>query len=219
MAGFLLPVLVIGGLVWTMLARSRGGNKIMQFGKSRAKLVSKESPNAFSMLYADTCTRRFGLIRRVLVDFSQSEEVTEEAYVEVWQLGDRCDPELGSATSWMFPPERRRAIDRVRASHASRVRDLKVGIRDRVDLFDEVPAAVETTMQHERATRCLKVLTPIQRETLTLDYWEGLTITELAEKVGMVSVATVNSRLRDGLIRLRAEMDNEERPTSPERIP
>jgi cell division protease FtsH len=44
-AGLLFPALLIGGLVWFLIARARGGNnKIMQFGKSRAKQVSKEAP-------------------------------------------------------------------------------------------------------------------------------------------------------------------------------
>ncbi|MEO7016803.1 MAG: ATP-dependent zinc metalloprotease FtsH [Leifsonia sp.] len=43
--GFLLPVLLIGVFFWIMLSGMQGGgNKVMQFGKSRAKLVTKESP-------------------------------------------------------------------------------------------------------------------------------------------------------------------------------
>ncbi|MGJ4844873.1 ATP-dependent zinc metalloprotease FtsH [Leifsonia sp. Le1] len=43
--GFLIPVLLIGVFFWIMLSGMQGGgNKVMQFGKSRAKLVTKESP-------------------------------------------------------------------------------------------------------------------------------------------------------------------------------
>ncbi|MGN6324586.1 ATP-dependent zinc metalloprotease FtsH [Pseudolysinimonas sp.] len=43
--GLLLPVLVIGVIFWFLLSSMQGGgNRVMQFGKSRAKLVSKESP-------------------------------------------------------------------------------------------------------------------------------------------------------------------------------
>jgi ATP-dependent metalloprotease FtsH len=41
----LIPMLLIGVFFWIMLSGMQGGgNKVMQFGKSRAKLVSKESP-------------------------------------------------------------------------------------------------------------------------------------------------------------------------------
>ncbi|HYJ50287.1 MAG TPA: ATP-dependent zinc metalloprotease FtsH [Microbacterium sp.] len=46
--GFLslmLPLLLLGVLFWFLLSSAQGGgSKVMQFGKSRAKLVSKESP-------------------------------------------------------------------------------------------------------------------------------------------------------------------------------
>ncbi|TFC90820.1 ATP-dependent metallopeptidase FtsH/Yme1/Tma family protein [Cryobacterium sinapicolor] len=43
--GIMLPLLLIGAFFWFMLAGMQGGgNKVMQFGKSKAKLVSKESP-------------------------------------------------------------------------------------------------------------------------------------------------------------------------------
>ncbi|MBF4571527.1 ATP-dependent zinc metalloprotease FtsH [Herbiconiux sp. VKM Ac-1786] len=43
--GLLLPILLIGAFFWFMLSGMQGGgNKVMQFGKSKAKLVSKESP-------------------------------------------------------------------------------------------------------------------------------------------------------------------------------
>ena len=43
--GIILPALLIGVFFWIMLAGMQGGgSRIMQFGKSRAKLVSKESP-------------------------------------------------------------------------------------------------------------------------------------------------------------------------------
>ncbi len=42
---FLLPLLLIGAFFWIMISGMQGGgNRVMQFGKSRAKLVSKESP-------------------------------------------------------------------------------------------------------------------------------------------------------------------------------
>ena len=43
--GFLLPVLLIGAFFWFMLSSMQGGGRgVMQFGKSRAKMVTKETP-------------------------------------------------------------------------------------------------------------------------------------------------------------------------------
>ncbi|WP_199422735.1 ATP-dependent zinc metalloprotease FtsH [Actinotalea solisilvae] len=43
--GLLLPFVIILGLFWFLMSRMQGGgSRVMQFGKSRAKLVSKETP-------------------------------------------------------------------------------------------------------------------------------------------------------------------------------
>ena len=43
--GILLPFLIIGVIFYFLLSRMQGGgNKVMQFGKSKAKLVGKEAP-------------------------------------------------------------------------------------------------------------------------------------------------------------------------------
>src|ERR1700722_9815353 len=66
---------------------------------------------AFGELY-DQCARRvFGLVRRLLKDAAQSEEVTQEIFLEVWQNARRYDPSKGSATTWILTMSHRRAVD------------------------------------------------------------------------------------------------------------
>jgi RNA polymerase sigma-70 factor (ECF subfamily) len=162
---------------------------------------------AFNMLYAMTAARVYALVRKVLIDVGQSEEVTQEVFLEVWQLAGRYDPVIASATTWMLAIAHRRAIDRVRASQASRIRDLQIGARDHTDPIDVVAESAEVRLEHERAGRALHCLTRIQREALDLAYWQGLTVHEISERLGLKR-STVTTRLRDGLFRLRREMEN-----------
>ena len=79
-----------------------------------------------------TCSRprAFGLILRVLVDRSQSEEVLQEVFLEIWQSAARFAPNKGQGRSWVLTIAHRRAVDRVRSAQASTDRDVRAGFRD-----------------------------------------------------------------------------------------
>ena len=157
---------------------------------------------AFSALYDETAPRLFGLIRRLVVDPAQAEEVTQDVYLEIWQSAARFDADKGNALSWMFTMAHRRAVDRIRSAQASRDRDLRIGVRDLDVPVDTVAEAAETSVEHERVQGALDELSDLQRECVRLAYYGGLTQSEIAERL-QVPLGTVKTRLRDGMIRLR----------------
>lgn len=165
-------------------------------------LTAEGNKEAFSVLYDRISRRVFGLVKRVLVDPAQSEEVTQDVFVEVWQTAARFDPVKGTAMSWVLTMTHRRAIDRVRSSQASRNRDILVGVRDFEEVTDDVYETVETRLEHARVTAAMRRLSKHQQEALQLTYFEGLTNPEAAARAG-VPVGTMKTRLRDSLIALR----------------
>ncbi|MGF7237124.1 MAG: sigma-70 family RNA polymerase sigma factor [Frankia sp.] len=160
--------------------------------------------DAFAGLYDLLSARVFGLVRRVVRDPAQSEEVTQEVFLEVWRLAARFDPELGNATAWVMSLAHRRAVDRVRSAQAATDRERKVGAMAPRDSegHDEVAEQVELRLEYERLRRCLGTLTDLQRESITMAYYKGCTYREVAELLA-TPVPTVKTRMRDGLIRLR----------------
>jgi RNA polymerase sigma-70 factor (ECF subfamily) len=167
--------------------------------------VASGDQQAFSALYDQLSGRVLGLITRLLKDHAQSEEVTQEVFLEVWQNASRFDTARGSAPSWILTMAHRRAVDRIRAAQASRDRDTKVGIRDFETDFDSVTESVEIRIEHERVSRALARLTEFQRQAVTMAYYGGYSHSEMAGILG-VPIGTVKTRLRDGMIRLRDEM-------------
>jgi RNA polymerase sigma-70 factor, ECF subfamily len=157
---------------------------------------------AFSALYDRMAGLVFGIVRRVLRDPSQSEEVAQEVFVEVWRTATRFDPDRGSAQTWVLTMAHRRAIDRVRSEQASRDRTERIGIRDRVRAFDEVAEEVELRAEHDQVRDALSTLTELQREAVELAYYGGHTYREVAELLD-APLGTIKTRMRDGLIRLR----------------
>jgi RNA polymerase sigma-70 factor (ECF subfamily) len=167
--------------------------------------VAQGDQAAFSELYDVLSPRVLGLIIRVLKDHSQSEEVTQEVFLEVWQTAARFDSTKGGASTWILTMAHRRAIDRVRSSQSSRDRDTKIGIRDYAPDYDNVAETVEVRVEHERVSKALARLTELQRQAVTLAYYGGYSHSEVATILS-VPIGTVKTRLRDGMIRLRDEL-------------
>ncbi|RAN79430.1 RNA polymerase subunit sigma [Bacillus sp. SRB_336] len=166
------------------------------------RLVALGDEAAFEELYDAVAPRVFGLVRRVVRDPAQSQEVTQEVFVDIWQQATRFDADRGRAMSWILVIAHRRAVDRVRASQSSMDRDLRQGIKDYQESYDDVADTVETRMESERVQQALKTLTGPQEEAIRLAYYGGYTHQEVAELL-KIPVGTVKTRIRDGMIRLR----------------
>lgn len=167
--------------------------------------VAEGDQSAFAQLYDMLSSRVFGLILRVLVNHSQSEEVLQEVFLEIWQSASRFAPNKGQGRSWVFTIAHRRAVDRVRASQASADRDVRAGLRDIGVAHDSVAEQVELGIDGGRVVEALKNIPESQRETIVLAYYGGYSQSEIATLVG-APLGTIKTRMRDGLTRLRNQM-------------
>ncbi|MGW1540305.1 sigma-70 family RNA polymerase sigma factor [Streptomyces sp. NPDC002309] len=157
---------------------------------------------AFEELYALVSGPVFGLVKRVVRDPAQSEEVAQEVLLELWRSAARFDPARGSAVSWILTLAHRRAVDRVRSARAAGEREQREALRSGTPAFDQVAEEVEAGLEREWVRRCLNRLTALQRESVTLAYYDGYTYREVAERLSL-PLGTVKTRMRDGLTRLR----------------
>jgi len=162
-------------------------------------LVARGDQDAFEALYDKLSGPAYGLVRKVLRDRAQSEEITQEVMLEVWRAASRFDPARGSATSWALTIAHRRAVDRVRSETASAEREQRSAPFP--FSVDDVAETVEASMEAEQVRRCLERLTELQREAITLAYYGGFSYPQVATKLE-VALGTVKTRIRDGLMRL-----------------
>ena len=160
---------------------------------------------AFARLYDATTARVFGLAVRVVRDPAQAEEVTQEAFLEIWRTAARFDPDRGSPLAWMLTITHRRAVDRVRSAEAATRRDTAYHEQTQPVDHDATAEAAHASLEARRVRGALATLTDVQREALGLAYFGGYTHTEVATMLDL-PVGTAKTRIRDGLIRLRDAM-------------
>jgi RNA polymerase sigma-70 factor (ECF subfamily) len=164
--------------------------------------VARGDQAAFGQLYDALAPLVHGLVLRVVRDPAQAEEVTQEVFLEVWQQAKRFDADRGRARAWITVMAHRRAVDRVRAAQAAADRDLRQGIKEFQESYDDVEHRVEVALESDRVNRALESLTEVQKQAIRLAYYGGYTYGEVATALGL-PLGTVKTRIRDGMIRLR----------------
>nr|WP_268775524.1 ECF RNA polymerase sigma factor SigK [Streptomyces sp. Je 1-369] len=181
--------------------RRRGTGERMEADELLPR-VAKGDQEAFEELYGRVAGQVFGLVRRVLRDHAQSEEVTQEVLVELWRCAPRFDPARGRALPWILTLAHRRAVDRVRSVRAAADREARAARRGEGPAYDQVAEEVEAGLEREWVRGCLGSLTDLQRQAVVLAYYDGCTYREVARRLS-VPLGTVKTRMRDGLLRLR----------------
>lgn len=164
--------------------------------------VAEGDEAAFAQVYDGLAAGVFGTCLGVLRDRDHAAEVTQEVMVELWRTASRFDAERGSARTWALTLAHRRAVDRVRAVQAQRNRDQRVLDEQGERPFDVVSEQVEESLDRDRVRHCLETLTSTQHQAVVLAYYGGRTYREVAEQLA-APLATVKTRIRDGLSRLR----------------
>lgn len=165
--------------------------------------VGAGDKRAFEDVYDSTVDVVYGMARRIVVDPDLSREVAQDVMLEVWSIASRFDPARGSAMAWIATITRRRAIDVVRSTEASRRREKNE--RQMPQTVDPVADSVVDAETKGLVGGALATLTDLQREAVNLAFFDGLTHRQVAERLNL-PLGTVKTRIRDGLTRLARTM-------------
>jgi RNA polymerase sigma-70 factor (ECF subfamily) len=158
---------------------------------------------AFSILYDRHAPLLFAICRRMLKDAGAAEDVLIDIFFEVWSRADRFDGSRGTPLTYLVTLTRSRAIDRQR-SRSSRPAETSSAAENTA----QISPALDPSQSMDANEQCAIVraaladLEPSQREALECAFYEGLSHSEIAEKL-QKPLGTVKTYIRQGLIRLR----------------
>lgn len=169
---------------------------------------AKRDASAFARLYSATSSKLFGVALRILRREDWAEEVLQDCYLSIWNNASTYAAELSAPQTWMTSIVRNRCLDWLRRPRL----ELTIDSPEDSDgsFFDAVPSAdpgpLEQVLRASDAAalaRCLGQLDAKQREVIVLAFFEGLSHTELAERL-QHPLGTVKTWVRRGLERLKA---------------
>jgi RNA polymerase sigma-70 factor (ECF subfamily) len=163
--------------------------------------VARRDELALELIYDRYRLILFGLMVRILNSREEAEDVLQEVFLQVWRRAGDFDESRGRAFTWLVTLARSRAIDRLRLL-AARGRLAISAAQDATEQTSEAVTETFHSEQREIVARALAELPAEQRQSLMLAYFEGLTQSEIAAKLG-APLGTVKTRMRSGMTKLR----------------
>ncbi|HET6252239.1 MAG TPA: sigma-70 family RNA polymerase sigma factor [Tepidisphaeraceae bacterium] len=173
--------------------------------------VRARNPEALAALYERYGRAVHGLCLRALNDPRDAEDLLIDIFSEIWERGDRFDANRGSPVGHIMGLARSRVVDRLRSRRsASRAGVAQAASLDAIDDVrgpgaGPLDAAIDAE-QARKVAASLQSLTADQREALELAYFQALSHSEIAERLGQ-PLGTIKSRIRQALIHLREAFD------------
>ena len=168
--------------------------------------IREGDDSAVAKLYDRYAPLALGLALKIVREPAEAEDIVHDAFVAVVERADQFHPERGSVVSWLVATVRNLALDRTRRRvRRSQIIDEDLRFEPSEPVLDpEMLSAVA----HDRGEvrKALAALSPAQRSTLEVAFFEGLSYPEIAERDG-VPLGTVKSRAARALNALRVALD------------
>lgn len=178
------------------------------------RAIAQKDQRALEALYDRYSKLLYSLILRIVRSATEAEDILQEVYLQVWHKASTFSSLRGNLYSWLVTLARNRAIDRLR-SKSQRQQRLRSPEEELLSLSDQTTQAnpllvLEVKEAGKILRSTLRKLTKSQRDILELAYYEGLSQSEIAEKLG-TPLGTVKTRMRKAMMTLRDSLVKSQR--------
>lgn len=166
--------------------------------------LQRRDPQALAELYDRYGRLAYSLIVRVVRDGALAEDLVQETFLRVWNRAQGFDAKRGALGPWLLAVARNRAIDYLRSASGRERNALELEEVDHPSLYTDMESDILASDKARIIRAALDKLAPNQREVIELAYFEGLTQTEMAARMGQ-PLGTVKTWVRTALKNLREE--------------
>ena len=167
--------------------------------------LQRRDPNALAELYDRYGRLAYSLILRVVRDTGVAEDLVQETFLRVWNRVQGFDAEKGAVGPWLLAVARNRAIDYLRSTTGRARNTLETEATEHPALFCDMERDLLLSDKARRVKAALEKLSANQRQVIELAYFEGLSQSEMAERIGQ-PLGTVKTWVRTALKNLRDEL-------------
>jgi RNA polymerase sigma-70 factor, ECF subfamily len=177
-----------------------------QHDEELARRLQRREPEAMTDLYDRFGRLAYSVILAIVRDTAVAEDLVQETFLRVWNRVHAFDAGKGALGPWLLTVARNRAIDHLRSVSARMDRNaFELDVREHPSLFVNMEREVLNT-DHARVIRkAIAKLNSQQQKVIELAYYEGLSQTEMAERMGE-PLGTVKTWVRTALKLLREEL-------------
>ncbi len=167
--------------------------------------LQRRDPQALAELYDQYGKMAYSLVLRVVRDNAIAEDLVQETFLRVWNRVHSIDAEKGSLGPWLLAIARNRAIDYLRSSAGRERKAVELDETDHASLYGEMEAGILISDQARRVKAAMEKLAPNYRTVMELAYFEGLSQSEMAVRMGQ-PLGTIKTWVRTALQSLRDEL-------------
>ena len=167
--------------------------------------MQRRDPHALAELYDRYGRVTYSLILRVVRDTGIAEDLVQETFLRVWNRVHGFDAQKGSIGPWLLAVARNRAIDYLRSAGSRERGALELEETSHPALYCDMEKDILTSDKARRVQSAIQKLSPNQRQVIELAYFEGLSQTEMADRMGQ-PLGTVKTWVRTALKNLRDEL-------------
>jgi len=167
--------------------------------------MQRRDPHALAELYDHYGRVTFSLILRVVRDTGIAEDLVQETFLRVWNRVSGFDAQKGSIGPWLLAVARNRAIDYLRSSGGRERNAVEYEETGHPSLYCDMEKDILSSDKARVVKSAIQKLSPNQRQVIELAYFEGLSQTEMAKRMGQ-RLGTVKTWVRTALKNLRDEL-------------